>query len=70
MTASDLQMMTMLMPMSEEQQRCLGLQDLARDYRLVAEIPFPYQDVYASFGAPGMTHVRVYAPGGRGGIGD
>lgn len=57
-------------PMPAAQRRCLEGLDLAGGYRLVSEIPFPYQDVYASFGGPGMTHLRVYAPRAHGGAVD
>lgn len=49
-------------PMSRAQRECLRSLDLADGYRLVDTIPFPYQHVYASFDAPGMTHLLVYAP--------
>lgn len=49
-------------PMSRAQRECLHSLDVAGGYRLVDAIPFPYQRVYASFDAPGMTHLLVYAP--------
>lgn len=49
-------------PMSPAQRDCLETIRFPDAYRLIRTLPFPYQEVYAGFDAPGFSHVYLYAP--------
>lgn len=49
-------------PMSEAQRACIEAFDFPADFRLVQTLRFPYEEVYASFGGRGISHVSLYAP--------
>jgi hypothetical protein len=49
-------------PMSSEQRECLETIRFPDGYRLIRTLPFPYEDIYAGFAAPGFSHVYLYAP--------
>jgi len=49
-------------PMSPEQHACIRAFDFPEEFRLIGVLRFPYQDVYAGFGLPGLSHVYLYAP--------
>jgi hypothetical protein len=49
-------------PMSREQAACLTAFSFPADFREVRAVRFPYESVYADFGAPDFSHVHLYAP--------
>jgi hypothetical protein len=51
-------------PMSLEQQACIRSFDFPDQFRRVRALRNPYESVYAGFGAPGFSHVLLYAPDG------
>jgi hypothetical protein len=49
-------------PMSPDQHACIRTFDFPEAFRLIGVLRFPYEDVYAGFGLPGLSHVYLYAP--------
>jgi hypothetical protein len=52
-------------PMSRAQAACLRAFAFPDDFRKVRSVRFPYEAVYADFGAVDFTHVHLYAPRDR-----
>lgn len=52
-------------PMSPAQRACLSGLRFPEDFELVRTLRFPYEEVYAGFGARDFSHLYLYAPAGR-----
>jgi len=49
-------------PMAAEQRDCIAAFRFPDQFRALRALRNPYEDVYASFGAPGFSHVQLFAP--------
>jgi hypothetical protein len=52
-------------PMLREQADCIEAFSFPDDFRPLRSVRFPYEAVYADFGAADFTHVHLYAPRAR-----